>query len=101
MITPSSFRDKYLDSVLIGYSWESSAHYAEICVSNERSPSRKFRIIGLTSYSINEDFSARYIEQCTLIATSDRVYLSLDPHTEDKESDLDNYSFVGKEIVAK
>jgi hypothetical protein len=40
------------------------------------------------------------IEFCSLITGSGRrIYLSFDPFTEGVESDRDNFSFVGREII--
>ena len=66
MVDSTSFRDKHLDSVLIGYDWADSAHFAEISVSAKQGSSQTFRINGLTAYYLNEDFAAQYISHSTL-----------------------------------
>ena len=84
----------------VSYDWHNSQHFVEICVSGHDGQSRKFRIVGLSDYNISEDFHAMYIEQCTLTVEAGRVYLSLDPYLEGIESEQDNFTFKGTEILA-
>jgi len=100
MTTASKFRDKFLASITVGYDWLSSAHYADICISDNAGVAATYRIDGLSTYYLNEDFGAQYIERCTLLVTPSRVYASLGPHTEGVESDLDTLVFVGSGISA-
>jgi hypothetical protein len=98
MITASSFRNKFLRSLTINYDWITSEHYAEIYVEDHSGITESFRISGLSGYNVNEDFMAMYIEQCTLLETVGRIYLSLDPFEEGAASEKDNYSFTGSAI---
>jgi hypothetical protein len=65
MITASDFRDGSLVALLVGYDWESSAHFAELTVRGKDATERKFRISGLTSWGAFEDFAAQHISHCT------------------------------------
>jgi len=100
MISADSIRDSFLRSVSVNYDWHCSQHFVDISVSWHDGKSRSFRIVGLSDYNISEDFRAMYVEQCTLTIEADRVYLSLDPYLEGTESERDNFTFTGTEILA-
>ncbi len=99
MITAKSFRDKFLNSITISYDWKQSKHFAEICLSDNNGLISRYKIAGLNSYDVFEDFQAMYISQCTLLIDADRVYLSLDPYVEGTESDQDCFKFIGSQII--
>lgn len=98
MINANSFRDKAIASVLVGYDWHGSMHFAEIQVSDGSGAVQTYRLEGLSDFSINEDFAATHVSHCTFINTPERVYLSLDPYNEGTESEHDNYTFVCAKI---
>jgi len=99
MASAADFRDAFLTSLLIGYDWERSSHFAEIALRRRGSPDRKFRIEGLSAWAVFEDFAEQYISQCTLLQDQDGIYLCLDPHTEGSRSDKDNYWLVGAAVA--
>ena len=99
MISATSFRDRYVSSLTVGYDWQTSKHFVEISLAAEGHVTQTFRIEGLSDYSISEDFGAQYISQCTFINIPGRVYLSLDPYIEGTEGERDNYTFVGSSIA--
>ena len=100
MITSSSFRDKHLSALLVGYDWESSEHFAQLTLRAHDGSSETYIVQGLTSWAVFEDFSAQHIEQCTLLRQADQVYLCLDPHLEGERSEQDNFWFTGASVVA-
>ncbi|WP_152968966.1 hypothetical protein [Pseudoalteromonas sp. P1-26] len=87
----SSFRDKMLSQITIGYDWETSNNFAEVKLVTNDGISSSYKIHNLTEYLLYEDFSDNYISHCKLIVNDSMVYLSLDPYDElSKEIDLDN-----------
>jgi hypothetical protein len=95
-ITASDFRDSHLNSLLIGYDWERSEHFAQLTLMRPDSSEQTYRIEGLTSWSAFEDFGAQHIERCTLVAEQQGgVYLCLDPYSEGERSPQDNFWFIG------
>ena len=98
MISASAFRDKILKSLTISYDWVASDHFADIGVADQSGSVETYRITGLSGFSVDENFAAMHIEQCTLTMSPGRAYLSLDPFTEGAESEKDNYCFVGSAI---
>ncbi|MDO6642168.1 hypothetical protein Q4557_19685 [Shewanella sp. 5_MG-2023] len=87
----SSFRDKMLSQITIGYDWDTLNNFAEIKLVSNNGDISSFKICRLTEYSLYEDFSASYISQCKLITKNSMVYLSLDPYDElSNLIDLDN-----------
>ena len=99
MASAADFRDAFLKSLLVGYDWDCSSHFAEIALRRDGSPDRKFRIEGLSAWAVFEDFAAQYISECTLLQDQDGIYLCLDPHTEGSRSEKDNYWLVGTTVA--
>ncbi|KFN45532.1 hypothetical protein P873_14650 [Arenimonas composti TR7-09 = DSM 18010] len=99
MASAADFRDAFLKSLIVGYDWECSSHFAEIALRRVDSPDRKFRIEGLSACAVFEDFASQYISQCTLLQDQDGIYLCLDPHIEGRRSDKDNYWLVGASVA--
>jgi hypothetical protein len=99
MASAADFRDSFLRSLLVGYDWVDSAHFAELVLSKDGSADRTFRIDGLSSWAVFEDFGAQHISECTLLQGKEGVYLCLDPHTEGSRSEKDNYWLVGASVA--
>ena len=99
MITASDFRDGSLVAFLVEYDWDSSSHFAELTVRGKDEIHRRFRMSGLISWSAFEDFGAQHIAQCTLLSEDSGVYLCLDPFTEGKRSDKDNFWLAGASMA--
>jgi hypothetical protein len=99
MASASDFRDSFVRSLLIGYDWERSAHFAELALCREGSAERRFRIDGLSAWAVFEDFQAQHITQCTLLRNHEGIYLCLDPHTEGARSEKDNYWLIGTAVA--
>ena len=99
-ITAASFRDKRIETFTVSYDWVAQSHAADIGVRSNDGSLHKYRDIGLSQVNISEDFNRiAETEFCSLIRSPARIYLSLDPDTEGVESDRDNFSFVGRDIV--
>ncbi len=98
-ISAASFRDKEIISFSVDYDWESECHAANITVRSTDGSLTRYRIKRLSEMNVSEDFGARQIAFCSLITSPGRIYLSFDPYTEGVESDRDNFTFVGGEIV--
>ena len=99
MVSASDFRDSFVGSLLIGYDWHQSAHFAELSLCREGSVERKFRIDGLSAWAVFEDFGAQHISECTLLRNQEGIYLCLDPHSEGVRSDRDNYWLAGAAVA--
>jgi hypothetical protein len=100
MITAADFRDSYLSTLLVGYDWERSQHFAQLTLHRNGDAEQIYRVDGLTSWSAFEDFRAKHIEQCTLVSDSESVYLCLDPYREGERSPQDNFWFAGSRVLA-
>jgi hypothetical protein len=98
-ISAASFRDKEIASFSVAYDWESESHMADITVRSDDGSLNRYRISGLSELNVSEDFGAPQIAFCSLITSPGRIYLSFDPYSEGVESDRDNFTFVGSEIV--
>ena len=98
-ITAASFRDKKIAALSVSYDWETETHTADITVRSEDGRLDRYRIKRLSEINISEDFGAPHIAFCSLIDSPGRIYLSLDPFTEGIESERDNFTFVGAEIM--
>ena len=98
-ISANSLRDKTISSFSVRYDWDSETHIADIAVRSDDRMVDRYRINQLAELNISEDFGIQHIAFCSLIASPGRIYLSLDPFTEGVESDRDNFTFVGSEIV--
>jgi hypothetical protein len=93
-IDSSNFRDKVLAQVTIGYDWAESLNYALLSVQDSEGTVCSYRLVGLTEYSINDDFGCMAISQCKFIEDDFGIYMSLDPFNElgAREKD-DNFCF--------
>lgn len=100
MVTAADFRDSYLSTLVIGYDWDRSEHFAQLTLRQHGRIERTYQVEGLTSWSALEDFRAQHIDQCTLLVQSEGVYLCLDPYREGERSPQDNYWFAGSRIFA-
>lgn len=100
MVTAADFRDSYLSTLLIGYDWDSSEHFAQLTLRQHGRIERTYRVEGLTSWSAFDDFLAQHIEQCTLLVEPKGIYLCLDPYREGERSPQDNYWFVGSRVLS-
>ena len=99
-ISANAFRDKTISFFSVTYDWSSGTHIADVAVRSDDGIVDRYRIKQLSELNISEDFAHdQHIAFCTLIASLGRVYLSLDPWTEGVESDRDNFTFLGSEIV--
>jgi hypothetical protein len=98
-ISANSFRDKAISFFSISYDWESGTHIADIAVRSVDGMVDRYRIKQLSELNVSEDFGSQHIVFCSLIASPGRMYLSLDPFTEGVESDRDNFTFLGSEIM--
>jgi hypothetical protein len=99
-ITAAAFRDGKMEAFAVIYDWVAQSHLAEISVRSNDGAMHKYRIVGLSQVIVSEDFDhIEEIEFCTLITSPGRIYLSLDPYAEGVESDRDNFSFAGREIM--
>ena len=99
-ITAASFRDKTIESFAVTYDWVAQSHAADIIVRENDGSLHRYRVVGLSQVNVSEDFNhLAEIEFCSLIRNPGRIYLSFDPFTEAVESDRDNFSFVGREII--
>ena len=98
-ISANALRDKTISSFSVSYDWESDTHTAEIAVRSGDGIVDRYRINQLSELNISEDFGRQHIAFCSLIASPGRVYLSLDPWTEGVESDRDNFTLLGSEIL--
>lgn len=98
-ITAASFRDKKIAALSVSYDWETETHTADITVRSEDGRLDRYRIKRLSELNISEDFSSPHIAFCSLIDGPGRIYLSLDPFTEGIESERDNFTLVGAEII--
>lgn len=99
-ISAASFRDRKLGSFAVNYDWETECHMADISVRANDGILHSYRVVGLSELNVSEDFDhIAHIEFCTLIIDPGRIYLSFDPYTEGVESDRDNFSFVGVDII--
>ena len=98
-ISANSLRDKTISYFSVSYDWESGTHIAEIAVRSSEGVVDRYRIKQLSELNISESFGSQHIAFCSLIASPGRVYLSLDPWTEGVESDRDNFTFLGSEIL--
>ena len=63
-IDSTNFRDKALTQVTIGYDWAQSLNYALVSVQDNDGAVITYRLVGLTEYSINEDFGCMAVSQC-------------------------------------
>ncbi|PMG48689.1 hypothetical protein BCU91_18715 [Shewanella sp. 10N.286.52.B9] len=98
-IDSTNFRDKALAQVTIGYDWAQSLNYALVSVQDRDGAVSTYRLVGLTEYSINEDFGCMAISQCKFIDDSSGIYLSLDPYNElGAREEEDNFCFWCKSI---
>jgi hypothetical protein len=98
-VSANSLRDTIIQSLAFTYDWDSETHVANLGVRSNDGVLHSFQITGVSQFEVSEDFTSGYIEFCTLIRSSGRIYLSLDPYREGIESDRDNFSFVGREIT--
>jgi hypothetical protein len=98
-ISSASFRDKKIAAFSVSYDWETETHTVDITVRSDNGKLDRYRIKALSELNISEDFGAPHIAFCSLIDSPGRVYLSLDPFTEGIESERDNFTFVGGEIM--
>jgi hypothetical protein len=98
-VSAHSLRDTVIQSLAVTYNWETETHVAELSVRSGDATSRTFQITGLSRVDVSEDFTSMHVVFCSLIRSPGRIYLSLDPYEEGIESDRDNFSFVGREIV--
>jgi hypothetical protein len=98
-ISSHSLRDKTISFFSVTYDWDSGTHIADIAVRSNDGIVDRYRIKQLSELNISESFGHDQIAFCTLIASPGRVYLSLDPWNEGIESDRDNFTFLGSEIV--
>jgi hypothetical protein len=99
-ISAASFRDRKIGSFAVTYDWETECHVADISVRSNDGILHRYRIVGLSELNVSEDFGhVAYIEFCSFIMSPGRIYLSFDPYTEGVESDRDNFSFVGRDII--
>jgi hypothetical protein len=98
MVTANNFRDGKVSSISIDYDWEAASGFAVIRI-DQGGIFRKYKITGLTEFSLFEDFSSACIEQCTLVNEKGRVYLCLDPYLENKPTGKDGCYFRGASIV--
>jgi hypothetical protein len=99
-ITANSLRDKTISFFSVTYDWEFGTHVADIAVRSDDGTVDRYRINQLSDLNISEDFAhGQHIAFCTLTASPGRIYISLDPFTEGVESDRDNFTFLGSEIV--
>ena len=93
-IDSTNFRDKALAQVTIGYDWAQSSNYALVTVQDNDGAVSTYRLVGVTEYSINEDFACMAISQCKFIQDDSGVYLSLDPYNElGASEEEDNFCF--------
>ena len=98
-VSAGSLRDKIIQSLAVTYDWDNETHVADLRVRSNDGVLHMFQITGVSQFDISEDFTSRYVEFCSLIRSPGRIYLSLDPYEEGVESDRDNFSFVGREII--
>jgi hypothetical protein len=98
-ITASDFRDAFLGSVLVGYDWSGSKHFAQVTLRQLDGVERTFRVEGLKSWAAWETFEAQCIEQCTFLSDAGGIYLCLDPYLEGQRTEDDNFWFVGSSVT--
>ncbi len=96
----SSFRDKMISRITIGYDCDESSSFAEISLRSNDGVISSFIINELSEYLLYDDFLASYISECKLIILTGSVYLSLDPYGELPiiDKDNDNQWFEGSSI---
>ena len=96
-VSANLLRDTVIQFLAFTYDWDGETHVANLGVRSNDGVLHRVKITGVSQFDISEDF--RSIEFCSLIHSSGRVYLSLDPYEEGIESDRDNFSFVGRDIT--
>ncbi|MCG7497492.1 hypothetical protein MHO82_11500 [Vibrio sp. Of7-15] len=89
MIKASEIRDSKLIGLTVSSDWEHSEHSIELALLTFDNQKRLYKLLGVTRYSIYEDFSCEYIAQVKLLYLESKIFLSLDPF--DEQSNIPDY----------
>ncbi|ELB2137397.1 hypothetical protein [Vibrio parahaemolyticus] len=82
MINSSEIRDSKVIGLNISNDWEQGLHSVELVLLDTDKQERRYKLSGVTMYSIYEDFGCEDIAQVKLLNIESKIFLSLDPYDE-------------------